>query len=84
MEAKAAVCLLAMSEGVGEYIRKLGEAVVSKLSPETRRYITEVLQPTLTAEYRKVRGPGISPTFEYDVDLDGASFAWCTPTIPLD
>ena len=71
MEAKAAVCLLAMSEGMGDYIRDVGKAVKEKLSPATRKHISEVLLPLLNTEYRKVRGPGIQPAIEYDQDMDG-------------
>ncbi|KAI1789886.1 hypothetical protein LXA43DRAFT_545146 [Ganoderma leucocontextum] len=70
MEAKAAVCLLAMSEGVGDYIRDVGKAVKEKLPSATRKHVSEVLQPLLNAEYRKVRGPGIQPAIEYDQDMD--------------
>ena len=72
-EAKAAVCLLAMSEGVGEYIRSVGQAVKDKLSPATRRHVSEVLLPLLNAEYRQVRGPGMQPAIDYDQELDGQS-----------
>ncbi|PIL32569.1 hypothetical protein GSI_05272 [Ganoderma sinense ZZ0214-1] len=70
MEAKAAVCLLAMSEGVGDYIRDVGKAVKDRLSPATRKHVSEVLQPLFNAEYRKVRGPGIQPAIEFDQDMD--------------
>ncbi|KAI0367916.1 hypothetical protein BV20DRAFT_981087 [Pilatotrama ljubarskyi] len=69
-EAKAAVCLLAMSEGVGDYIRGVAKAVEDKLPAATRKHVTEVLTPLLNAEYRKVHGPGIQPQIEYDMDVD--------------
>ncbi|KAI0357113.1 hypothetical protein OH77DRAFT_1519559 [Trametes cingulata] len=69
-EAKAAVCLLAMSEGVGDYIRGVAKAVEEKLPAATRKHVTEVLTPLLNAEYRKVHGPGIQPQIEYDMDVD--------------
>ena len=77
MEAKAAVCLLAMSQGVGDYIRKVGKAVKERLPPATRKHVSEVLQPLLNAEFRKVRGPGIQPAIEYDQDVDGQSHFPC-------
>ena len=70
-EAKSAVCLLAMSQGVGSYIRGVGKAVEDKLSPQMRRYISEVLLPALNSEYRKLRGAGVLPPFEYEMELDG-------------
>ncbi|KAI0739634.1 hypothetical protein C8Q80DRAFT_1124013 [Daedaleopsis nitida] len=79
-EAKGAVCLLAMSEGVGEYIRNVGKAIEDKLSASTRFHINNTLLPTLTSEYRKVRGPGLSPTFEYELDGDACG---ATMTIAL-
>ncbi len=65
------MCLLAMSEGVGDYIRDVGKAVKEKLSSATRKHVSEVLQPLLNAEFRKARGPGIQPAIEYDQDMDG-------------
>ncbi|KAI0631665.1 hypothetical protein C8Q77DRAFT_1159426 [Trametes polyzona] len=69
-EAKAAVCLLAMSEGVGDYIRSVAKAIEDKLPPATRKYATEVLTPLLNSEYRKAHGAGIQPQIDYDMDLD--------------
>ena len=60
-----------MSEGVGDYIRDVGKAVKDRLSASMRKHVSEVLQPLLNAEYRKVRGPGIQPAVEFDQDLDG-------------
>ncbi|KAI8976408.1 hypothetical protein BD414DRAFT_539383 [Trametes punicea] len=79
-EAKAAVCLLAMSEGVGEYIRSVAKAVEDRLPPAMRKYVAEVLTPTLNAEYRKLHGPGIHPQIEYDMDLDACG---ATMTVEL-
>ncbi|KAI0667446.1 hypothetical protein C8Q78DRAFT_982101 [Trametes maxima] len=78
-EAKAAVCLLAMSEGVGEYIRSVAKTVEEKLSATTRKYVAETLIPTLNNEYRKAHGPGIQPFIEYDMDLDA-----CGATITIE
>ncbi|CDO68523.1 hypothetical protein BN946_scf184998.g20 [Trametes cinnabarina] len=79
-EAKAAVCLLAMSEGVGDYIRGVAKAVEERLPAAMRKYVAEVLTPTLNAEYRKAHGPGIQPQVEYDMDLDACG---ATMTIEL-
>ncbi|KAI0641758.1 hypothetical protein C8Q79DRAFT_919018 [Trametes meyenii] len=78
-EAKAAVCLLAMSEGVGEYIRGVAKSVEEKLPASMRKYVTESLIPTLNLEYRKAHGPGIQPQIEYDMDLDA-----CGATITIE
>ncbi|KAH9939641.1 uncharacterized protein BXZ73DRAFT_23966, partial [Epithele typhae] len=69
-EAKAAVCLLAMWEGVGAHIRSIAKAIEDKIPPQARKHANEVLAPTLNTEYRKVRGPGVPPTIEHDQDLD--------------
>ena len=70
-EAKAAVCLLAMVEGAGDYIRSVAKAIEDKLPASMRKYVSEVLIPVLNSEYRKAHGPGIQPHVEYDMDLDG-------------
>ena len=80
-EAKAAVCLLAMSERVGDYIRGVGKAIEEKLSSSTRQYVQETLLPTLVSELRKVRGPGITPTFDYETDVDGQSILAVVPPV---
>ncbi|KAI0331545.1 hypothetical protein GY45DRAFT_1369868 [Cubamyces sp. BRFM 1775] len=69
-EAKAAVCLLAMAEGAGDYIRSVAKAIEDKLPASMRKYVSEVLVPVLNSEYRKAHGPGIQPHVEYDMDLD--------------
>ncbi|KAH9849147.1 hypothetical protein C2E23DRAFT_888535 [Lenzites betulinus] len=78
-EAKAAVCLLAMSEGVGDYIRSVAKAVEEKLPAPMRKHVGEVLTPLVNAEYRKVHGAGIQPQIEYDMDLDA-----CGATITIE
>ncbi|OBZ72869.1 putative transporter C11D3.18C [Grifola frondosa] len=78
-EAKAAVCLQAMSDGVGEYIRGIGKAVENKLSVVTRKQVTDVILPALLAEYRNVR-PGLMPSFDFSTDQDACG---CTLLIEL-
>ena len=68
------MCLLAMSEGVGDYIRDLAKAIEDKLSPSERQQISEDWLPALVGEYRKLRGPGMYPVFEFSTELDGQSF----------
>lgn len=63
-EAKAAVCLLAMSEGVGDFIRGLAKQVEDRLPPELRKRVTGLYLPTLTSECRK-RRPEVQPVFDY-------------------
>lgn len=69
-EAKAAVCLQAMSQGVGSYIREIAKEVEAKVPAEMKRQVNEVLLPTLLSEYRKLR-PGATPDFDFSVDTDG-------------
>ncbi|KAI0925302.1 hypothetical protein AcV7_005578 [Taiwanofungus camphoratus] len=78
-EAKAAVCLQAMSQGVGSYIREIAKEVEAKVPAEMKRQVNEVLLPTLLSEYRKLR-PGATPDFDFSVDTDACG---CTLTIEL-
>ncbi|KAI0822152.1 hypothetical protein BC628DRAFT_1422075 [Trametes gibbosa] len=78
-EAKAAVCLLAMSEGVGDYIRSVAQAVEDKLPAAMRKHVAEVLISHLNAEYRKTHGAGVQPQVEYDMDLNA-----CGATITIE
>ncbi|KAA1470819.1 hypothetical protein DENSPDRAFT_775170, partial [Dentipellis sp. KUC8613] len=79
-DAKAAVCLVGMSQGIGDYIRECGKAVESKISPEMRSRASEGIMPMLSAEYSKI-WPGKLPDmykFERDKDAYG-----CTLTLKL-
>jgi hypothetical protein len=69
-DAKAAVCLLAMSQGLGGYIRAIGVAAESKLTPEMRKLANEQILPVLSSECNKIR-PGAHPAFEFNRDRDG-------------
>ena len=69
-EAKAAVCLLAMSEHVGDYIRALTKEVDARLTPPMRRTVNDMLLPAIMAEYRTIWPEG-GPEFEYDSENDG-------------
>ncbi|KAL6310238.1 hypothetical protein BKA93DRAFT_820690 [Sparassis latifolia] len=68
-EAKAAVCLQAMWQGIGDYIRRAAGEVKNKIPVETRRLVTDIIYPTILSEYRKVL-PGSSPSFEWISDKD--------------
>lgn len=70
-EAKSAVCLLAMSEGVGDYIRAIIREVDNRLTPAMRKSVNDVLLPALLAEYRRVL-PSANPEYEYQTEADGA------------
>ena len=69
-DAKAAVCLQAMSQGIGPYIRSLAAEVDNKVTPEMRRQANEVILPILGSEYGKLR-QGMHPAYEYDHDHGG-------------
>ena len=71
-DAKSAVCLQAMSEGLGDYIRAISASIESKVTPEMRKYVTERVYPVLAAEYAKFR-PGTHPSYDYEKDKDGTA-----------
>jgi hypothetical protein len=70
VDAKAAVCLQAMSEGVAGYIRGVGEAVSNKVTHSMRKWANEHVFPTLGLESHKIN-PGRGPTFTFERDRDG-------------
>jgi hypothetical protein len=69
-DAKAAVCLQAMSQGLGNYIRAIGKVVESKVTQAMRRLANEQIFPILVSESSKL-GPNAHPTYEYERDKDG-------------
>ena len=69
-DAKSAVCLLAMSQGVGDYIRELKEAAENKLPADKRKLANEKILQVLTADCSKVRS-GNRPIFEFSSGRDG-------------
>jgi hypothetical protein len=69
VDAKAAVCLQAMSEGVGSYIRAIGEAVGNRVTPSMRKRANEVL-PIIVSEYNRVC-LGRYPVFQFEKEKDG-------------
>jgi hypothetical protein len=79
-DAKAAVCLQAMSEGLGDYIRAISSTIESKVTPEMRKYVTERVYPVLAAEYAKFR-PGTHPSYDYQKDKDGKTQSSNIPLI---
>ncbi|KAI0072242.1 hypothetical protein K474DRAFT_1701087 [Panus rudis PR-1116 ss-1] len=78
-EAKTAVCLLAMSEGVGNYLRTIAEEVEARLPADVKQAVANFYLPTLTSEYRKLRN-GAQPQLEYTMDHDACG---CTLIVEL-
>ncbi|KAJ6589095.1 hypothetical protein B0H19DRAFT_1248657 [Mycena capillaripes] len=68
-DAKVAVCLLALSQGAGNWIREVGAAVEARITPEMRRFAQTSLFPTLAAETQRLCGT--APRFEFHTDGDG-------------
>ncbi|CAA7271260.1 unnamed protein product [Cyclocybe aegerita] len=68
-DAKSAVCLLGMSQGLGDYIRGLKEEAENKLPPDRRKLANEKLLQVTAAECGKVR-PGNRPAFSYTSERD--------------
>ncbi len=69
-EARSAVCLLAMSQGVGNYIRELKEEAENKLPADRRKLANEKILQTLSYECSKVK-PGNRLVFIYATERDG-------------
>lgn len=69
-DAKAAVCLQAMSQGVGKYIRSLASAIDSRVTDEMRRLANEQILPILGSEYGRLRH-GMHPVYDYGLDNGG-------------
>ncbi|VDC01565.1 unnamed protein product [Peniophora sp. CBMAI 1063] len=79
-DAKVAVTLLAMSQGVGQWIRKVAHECEEKLPHRLKEYITMRILPMVTLEYSKI-WPGRHPeiwTFTRDKDAHG-----CIMTLKL-
>lgn len=72
-DARSAVCLLAMSQGVGDYIRGLKEEAENKLPEHKRKLANEKLLQILASECAKVR-PGNRISFVFVQERDGKSF----------
>jgi len=69
-EARSAVCLLAMSQGVGNYIRELKEEAENKLPAARRKLANEKILQTLSYECTKVK-LGNRLIFVYATERDG-------------
>ena len=69
-DAKAAVCLQAMSEGIGDYIRSIASALDNKVTPTMRSFSSSLVFPALTSGLSKI-DTALHPHFEYDKERDG-------------
>ncbi|KAI0065180.1 hypothetical protein BV25DRAFT_1822296 [Artomyces pyxidatus] len=79
-DAKAAVCLMAMSQGIGDYIREVGASLDKKIPADDRRRAHECILPFISTEYLKV-WPGKHPEmFEYPKEQDAFG---CVMTLKL-
>lgn len=72
-DAKAAVCLLAMSQGVGDYIRGLKEEAENKLPADKRKLANEKVLQVLSSECTKIRS-GNRLIFVFQSERDGECF----------
>ena len=72
-DAKAAVCLVAMSQGVGDYIRGITDELENKVSMEIRQRVLEGIQPLLQTEYSKIWPIKHPSIYDYTRDKDGTS-----------
>ena len=78
-DAKAAVCLQAMSQGVTKYIRSIATVVDNRITAEMRRAANEQILPILGSEYGRLRH-GMHPIYDYVLDNGGEwYFMWLTP-----
>ncbi|KZV70948.1 hypothetical protein PENSPDRAFT_752194 [Peniophora sp. CONT] len=79
-DAKTAVTLLAMSQGVGQWVRDVTRECEEKLPQRLKEYITMRILPMINLEYNKI-WPGRHPdiyTFTKDQDAHG-----CIMTLKL-
>ncbi|KAG1744954.1 uncharacterized protein EDB91DRAFT_1345827 [Suillus paluster] len=77
-DAKAAVCLQALSHGAGDYMRAIGKAVEAKVTPLMKSWVNDQVYPVLLSEYSKIRTP--HPDFTYEKEKDAFG---CTMTLHL-
>ncbi|KAG2075717.1 hypothetical protein BDR04DRAFT_1091342 [Suillus decipiens] len=77
-DAKAAVCLQALSHGAGDYMRAIGKAVEARVTPLMKTWVNDQVYPVLLSEYNKLRGR--HPNFTYEKEKDAFG---CTMTLHL-
>ena len=78
-DAKAAVCLQAMSEGIGDYIRSIASAVDNKITLTMRSFSSSLVFPALTSGLSKI-DTDLRSHLEYDKERDGRHFSLLTCT----
>lgn len=76
-DAKAAACLLALSQGLGDYIRSVKASMDANFTPEMRKLASEKFIFALNTECSKIR-QGNRLNFTYTDDLDGESLISCS------
>lgn len=69
-DAKAAVCLQAIFQGVGDYIRSVTREMVDKITPTMKRWANDMIFPTLGSECHKIE-PGMHPRYDFQKEKDG-------------
>ncbi|KAG1808703.1 uncharacterized protein BJ212DRAFT_1590062 [Suillus subaureus] len=77
-DAKAAVCLQALSHGAGDYMRAIGKAVEARVTPLMKTWVNDQVYPVLLSEYNKLRNR--HPNFTYEKEKDAFG---CTMTLHL-
>lgn len=77
-DAKAAVCLQALSHGAGDYMRAIGKAVEARVTPLMKTWVNDQVYPVLLSEYNKLRNR--HPNFTYEKEKDAFG---CTITLHL-
>ncbi|KAF8451951.1 hypothetical protein L210DRAFT_3626351 [Boletus edulis BED1] len=82
-DAKAAVCLQAVSEGIGDYIHSIASAVDNKVSPTMRSFSSSLVYPALTSGLSKI-DTVLHPHVEYHKERDayGATLVIRLSTLP--
>lgn len=69
-DAKSAVCLQAIFQGVGDYIRDIAQELENRITPNMKRWAQESIFPNLGSEMSKAN-PGTHPQYEFPKDKDG-------------
>ncbi|KAG0693624.1 hypothetical protein DFH29DRAFT_963615 [Suillus ampliporus] len=74
-DAKAAVCLQALSRGAGDYMRAIGKAVEARVTPLMKSWVNDQYTPVLLSEYSKIRVRHPDFTYEKEKDAFGCTMA---------
>jgi hypothetical protein len=82
VDAKSAVCLVALAAGVGAYVRGIGDAVEAKISSEARSLVFDCIFPLLLTEYGKFWPNKPPEMFDYTKERDGGA-PWFSPSLEL-